>query len=241
MNSKSGKIMRVIALVLMGTTAIFTLLGGVGTACVAWNASFYPPFKMFTPYMPTMQLLVYISVFAAMLLLVSTYALVRGDKWSWLGSVILLAIGMGAAAYQMYVSSTLRYTSFFNTAPTNMRFYISLITLVYMLVIRIPTVWQKVDLFGPWRGKGSRATGGGLAALMAGIVAVTTPLWAGETHMLDGYNLVNYFEVPLMVLAWSLLILGLGLILCSGMGITLKQVAGFLRKASPSPAAARRN
>jgi hypothetical protein len=190
--------------------------------------------------MPTMQILVYISVFAAMLLLVSTYALVRGDKWSWIGSVILLAVGLGAAAYQMYVSSTLRYKSFFDTAPTNMRFYITLITLVYMLILRIPSVWQKADLFGPWRDHGSKTLGGGLAAFMAGIIAVTTPLWAGETHMLDGYNLVYYFEVPLMVLSWVLLLGGLALIILPAMGVPLKQVFSTWRKDSLHSAIDRR-
>jgi hypothetical protein len=36
-----GKIARIIGIVLLGLTAVITLLGGIGTTCVALNAANY--------------------------------------------------------------------------------------------------------------------------------------------------------------------------------------------------------
>ena len=85
------KILRGVAIVFMSLTVLMTLLGGVGTTCVAWNADKYGKvYAMFVPYMPTYQNFVYLSVAAAMVGGIVTYALVRREKWAYLGALITL-------------------------------------------------------------------------------------------------------------------------------------------------------
>jgi hypothetical protein len=228
-----GKVLRVLAIVGMALTSAFTLLGGVGTACLAWNADKYgKAFAAFVPQMPVFQIFVYLSVLVGMAGVVAAYALLRGDKWAYWGSVVILVVGVVIAAIQMYDSSILRKVSFFDTAPTSMRFFITLLTLVLFLILRLPRFRKLVDFSAPWKGQGSRPAAGGLAAVTVGVVILTTPVWAGASHMLDGYNLVNVLQVPLMVMGTLLLLLGIGLLVKATLGVSIGQVLALIRRGS---------
>ncbi len=53
---------------------------------------------------------------------------------------------------------------------------------------------------------------GGVALIVSGMLVLTTPLWVGETHMLDGYNLVYTLELPLLLDGSLLVVGGLGML-----------------------------
>lgn len=53
--------------------------------------------------------------------------------------------------------------------------------------------------------------------MVAGLVTITTRFWAGPTHMVNGYNLVDVLAIPLAVVG-ALLILG-GAWLLFGRGV----------------------
>src|SRR5512135_1400471 len=109
MKNKLGVILRGVLVVLMGATTVMTLLGAVGTACLAWNGDKYgPAFKWIVPYMLNYQVVVYVSLAAA----VVCYAIARGDRWFYIGGLITLLVAGGAVAYQMYMTSTLRNIPF---------------------------------------------------------------------------------------------------------------------------------
>ena len=220
-------------MLLMGLTAAFTLLGGAGTICVAWNADQYgPAFAAFVPNMPMYQMFVYVNVLLAMVGIVVTYALTRGYRWAYTGALVTLLLILGMAAYQMFFSSTLKQTSFFDTAPTSMRFYVTFLTLAMFLAVKLPGIRERVDFTAPWRGQGSRKATGGLTASIAGAVIITTPVWAGASHTLNGVNLANIFEIPLTVGGWLLVLLGLGLLVETALGITRAQVVTLIRRHS---------
>ncbi len=200
MKNRLGAVLRGVLVVLMGLTMVMTLLGAVGTSCVAWNADKYgKAFALFVPYMPTYQVLVYVSLVAAVAMTLVTYAIVRGDRWFYIGALLALLVGGGAAATQMYYTSSLKQVSFFATPPTNIRFYLTALTLILFLLVRIPGVWNKAGLGRPATGTGSYTAPTGLALFLAGVLILTTPVWAGPSHMLDGYNLVYTLEVPLLI------------------------------------------
>ena len=48
-HSDFGKVLRIIAIVLMALTAAFMLMGGVGTSCVAWALEKFPSFSAIAP------------------------------------------------------------------------------------------------------------------------------------------------------------------------------------------------
>ncbi len=205
------RIMRGIAIVLLALSTAMTLLGGVGTTCVAWNADKYgKAFEMFVPYMGEYQILVYASVAVGVAASIVTYALLRREKWAYIGALVTLLGCLGTAAVQMYYTSTLKQISFFRPAPTNVRFFLSVLTLLLFLALRVPGIWKHADFTRPWGGPGRWAAPAGLSLLMVGLTTLTTPLWAGPSHMLDGYNLTLVLELPLLLGGWTMTVLGLG-------------------------------
>lgn len=208
MKNRLGASIRTVLIVLMAATAAMTLLGAVGTACLAWNGDKYgPAFRWIVPYMTHYQILVYVSLVAGIAAAIVAYATARGDKWFYAGALITLVIAGGAAAYQMYMTSTLRDISFFAAAPTNVRLYITLVTLIAYAIVRFPGVWSKAGFSGQKNKPGSPMAAGGVALIVSGLLILTTPLWVGESHMLGDYNLVHTMKLPLL-LDGSLLVLG---------------------------------
>ena len=214
MHNKSAWVWRGALALLIGASTVMTILGAVGTACLAWNGNLYPPqaFGWIIPHMPTYQVLVYVSLAAGIALAVVTYALARGDKWFYIGALIFLVIAGGAAAFQMYLTSSLKKISFFATAPTNVRFYITALTLLVLLIVRIPGVWNKTGLGNPGNGKGNFTAPIGLVLLLTGFLLLTTPMWASPEHVMDGVNYVLVLAVPLVVNGAAMMLGGAGLL-----------------------------
>jgi hypothetical protein len=113
-----------------------------------------------------------------------------------------LLLGLATAGTKMYFSNMLRGS----TAPTNMRFYFTIFALLFFLLLKIPGIREKVDLSKPGN-DGSSGAAVGMAMILGGILALTTPFWAGPSHIMDGYNLVLILQVPL-TLGGSIMILG---------------------------------
>jgi hypothetical protein len=213
MKNKLGSVLRGVLVVLMGATAVMTLLGAVGTACLAWNGDKYgPAFKWIVPYMLNYQVVVYISLAAGVAAAIVSYAIARGDRWFYLGGLITLLVAGGAVAYQMYMTSTLRNIPFLAPAPANIRFYITLVTLIAFAFVRLPGLWNKGGLGDPKNKPGSPVGAGGIAMIVSGLLILTAPYWAAPTHMLDGYNLVLTLEVPLLVDGIALVVAGVAML-----------------------------
>lgn len=218
MTAKPSRFLRVIVMILLGLTAAVTLLGGAGTTCVAFNAEkFGASMAPLIPVKPIFQVLVFVSLAAAVYGVYAVIRLGRGSARGYTQVLIFLAVAGLASAVQFYYSLTLRG----KTAPNNMRLYITLFTLAVMLLLRLPGLWAKTG-FGRGASGGSGRLAGGAALIVAGLVTLTTPLWAAPTHIIDGWNTVT-------VLLWPLLLLGAGLIVAGGLLLRPRKSVEVLR------------
>jgi hypothetical protein len=200
MKNKLGLTLKIVLALFLGASTVMTLLGAVGTACLAWNGNLYgPPFKWIVPAMPMYQTLVYISLVAGVALAIVTYAFLRGDKWFYVGSLIFLIVGGGAAAYQMYLTSSLKQISFLATPPTNIRFYITVATLIAFIIVRFPGIWNKSGLDSGKSSGGRFTAPTGMALMLTGVMLMTAPMWASPEHVIDGFNYVTTLQVPLFI------------------------------------------
>ena len=211
--TKFGAMLRGVLGVLLGATVTMTLLGAVGTVCIAWSADKYgKALADYVPYMSAYQTLVYIKLVIAVVGIVVTYAFLRAERWSYVGALLTLLAGLGAATAQMYDTSIIRDIPFLAVAPTNIRFYLTSVTLLAFLIVRIPGIWNKCGLSNTTSKPGSPMAAGGVALIVAGLLMLTTPWWVGDTHMLGGYNLVNTLQAPLLIDGTLLVLGGLGMI-----------------------------
>ena len=212
MTNKSGLVWRIILVIAMGLATTMTLLGAVGTACLAWNGQFYgPAFKWIVPYMPTYQNLVYVSLAAGVAMTLVCYAIARGDRWFYIGGLVTLIIGGGAAAVQMFYTSSLKGVAFLATPPTNIRFFITLGAFILFLIVRFPGIWNSLNSKSP-NGRGNLGIPTGTALIVSGLAMLTTPLWAGPSHMIEDENMVLTLIVPILLDGIALIVGGVGLL-----------------------------
>lgn len=206
MKPKPSRFLRIMAIVFLSLTAAMTLLGAIGTTCVAFFAeNFGPRMAPLIPVKPIFQALVFISLIAGVYGVFSIVRLAKGRHAAYRQTLIFLVIGLAASGVQFYYSLTLRGS----TAPNNMRLYLTAITLVIMLLFRLPGIWQRSGFDSMSSEKAKRDGAGGLALILCGLVTITTPIWAYPTHNINDINTVN-------VLFWPLLLVGAFLILIGG-------------------------
>ncbi len=207
---RPSKVLRGIAVTLMGMAVVLTLLGGVGTTCVAFGAEKYSSMVSLVPYKPLYQALVVVSVAVGIWGIVVTISLLRGSATAYRNALLVLFIGALSAGVQMVVSQTLRGAS----APVNVRFYLTAFALAVFLLLRLPPLWQNVDFTQSIRGAGSNAASAGTALIVCSIVTLTIPVWAGPSHTVpSGENWVDVLEIPLQVSGWGMMMTGVVLLL----------------------------
>lgn len=194
MNSGFGKIIRVIAIILMGVTAALNLLGGVGTTCAAFLTKNFPSMANLMDFRWLYQILVVLTIALGLGNIWSTISLSRGKRDSYRTALVLLFAGTILGAIHMAASLALRGKA----VPANMKLYANVLTLIVFLILGLPGIREKVS-FSKNGSPASGAAAGGLAAILAGIITLTTWVWVSPSHTYQGENWVNVLYVPLLI------------------------------------------
>jgi hypothetical protein len=220
MKNVSGKVLRVIAIIFMAMTAAMNILGGAGTSCAAFFTKNYPPYWVLIKpidYRWLYQSFVITTLAIGIAGIAVTVGLVRGGKHAYRNALIVLLIGTVLNAIH-YITSL---TVIGKAAPANVVFYINVFTLIIFLILAIPALRAKVD-FSKSGKKTDKMTGGGLAAMVAGVVILSTPMWVGASHVYMGGNWVDVLAWPIYV-SGTILALGGMVLLAWGAWMTQDQ------------------
>lgn len=208
--TKPNPFLRFIAIALLGLTAVFTLMGGVGTTCVAFNAEKYDSMLPLVPVKPVFQALVVISIAAALYGIYATVQAVRRRSNAYKAALIFLIVGALSSGVQFYYSLTLRGS----TAPNSMRLYLTIFTLAVFLLLRLPPLWKRsgFDVNASGGADNTDAAIGGAALVLGGLLALTTPIWAAPTHTLGGFNYAGIINLPLAAAGLGMILGGAALL-----------------------------
>lgn len=210
MNTSPGKILRVVAIILVTLTAAMNLLGGIGTSCAAFFTKNYPPYWVLikpVDYRWLYQTLVVTTVAIGIAGIAVMVALLRGRKHAFQNTVIVLVIGTVLSAIQYFTSLAV----IGKAAPANVKFYTNIFTLVVFLILAFPAIRAQVDFSKGGKG-GDPLMGGGAAAMLAGILTLSTPMWVGASHLYMGRNWVDLLAWPIYVTGTVLTLGGLALL-----------------------------
>jgi len=197
---RPSKLGRIVALILMGLTVFVTLMGGIGTTCVALGAENYDSMVGLVPYKPLYQALVVLSIAAGIWGIRVMIALVQGGKTAYHDALLVIVAGAVTSGIQTFVSQSVRGSS----APVNMRFAVTVFTLIVFLIFRIPSIWRRMMFDTRLKG-GTGKTAGGAAFAIAGLLTLTSPLWVTQTHMEPW---ISGIRLPLMVVGLVLAVAG---------------------------------
>jgi len=196
MNDRTGKVLRSVGLIFFGLATAMNLLGGIGTTCAAFLTRQYPPYwALIKQDMQWLyQGLVITTVLIGLVGIWVLIELIRGKKNAFRNALIVLVIGTILSGIQFYYSMQL----FGKATPANVKFFSNALTLILFLIFLIQGVRQKVS-FTKHEGGTDKETAGGLAAIMVGILLLTTPIWAGPSHTYQGMNWVHLLQTELNI------------------------------------------
>ena len=217
--NKTGKIIRIVAIIMFGLTAAMNLLGGIGTTCAAFssNVGYRMAFKELMDYRWLYQILVVTTILIGLAGIWALVRLIRGGTTVYRDAVIVLVIGSLLGGIQYFASMSLRGEA----APANVKFFLNLLTLVLFLLIKIPGIWKNVD-FSSKGGKAETRVGVGLATIVTGVLTLTVFTWAGPSHTFFGENWTHVLIGPLSIIG-TLLIFGGVYLLGRSIADTLSQ------------------
>lgn len=211
-NSFFAKFLRFIGIVLMALTGGFTLLGGIGTSCAAFNPTgFGESMAPLAPFQWLYILFVLTGIAIGVWGIWATVKLVKGAPDSYKMSLKVLVAGMVIGFIHIYASRALRGKSM----PVDAVVYTTVLTLIVFLLFRIPFIWQGVD-FTKGNTK-SNLPAGGAAAILLGIMTLTIQHTMASTHTWGGVNYADAFNMSMTMIGIGLLLLGAGLFVGAAM------------------------
>ena len=142
---RTGNTLRTIAIVGMGLTATMNIVGGIGTVCAAFLTKDFPPMWALLDYQWLYQALMIATILIGLAGVWVTVRLIRGGPGTYRWALLTLIIGTIVAGIQVYASFVLRG----KTVPANIKLYTNLLTLIYFLVLRIPSLFDRVRFDDP--------------------------------------------------------------------------------------------
>lgn len=200
----TGKVLRIVGIVLLGVTAVITLLGGAGTTCVALDASKYDSMVALADYQWLYILYVLAGIVIGALGIWATRLLVKGRRNAYRLALIALVAGLAVGILHMATSRTLRGASM----PVDFIVYATALTLAVFLLFRIPGIWNQVKFTE--QDEDISGFGTGIAMIVAGVTILTVHLWAGPTHVINGVNYAVVWDTQLAIIGWAVTLLGSG-------------------------------
>lgn len=197
-----AKTLRIVGIILMSMTGAFTLLGGLGTSCVALKPKGFGPAFIKLASMQWLYI-VFVVVTAAIgvMGIRAVFLLVKGRKNAYRYSIIALVLGLIVGIIHMAVSRSLRGSSM----PVDAVVYTTILTLVFFLIIRIPSIWVEVNFD---KASSESKESGGAAAIVMGFMFLSIPYLMSSTHTFGGVNYANVWFPIMNSIGCILVVLG---------------------------------
>jgi hypothetical protein len=204
--TKFGKAVRIAGIILVGLTAVFHLMGGIGTTCVALGAENYDSMVGIVPFKWLYQIFVVVTIGIAVFGFRSTVQFAKNKDSAYKNAVIVLVVGVVVTGIHVIASQILRGKSM----PNDIRLYLNILTLIVFLLFRISRLRNAMGMDGgPGKGGASEL---GATFILMGIAALTVQIWAGPTHTFNDINYADIWRNELMAFGWILVIIGIPII-----------------------------
>jgi len=202
-----AKSLRFIGILLMALTGGVTLLGGVGTTCVALNPTGFGESMAALAKLQWLYILfVLLGIAIGVWGIRATIALIKGADNAYNESVYVLLAGAVIGFMHIMISRSLRGASM----PVDAVVYVTVLTLVIFLLFKIPAIWQGVDFTKAKASEGKKT--GGAAAILLGLLTLTIQYTMGSTHTWGGVNYADAFQATVTLIGIGSISLGLRLL-----------------------------
>jgi hypothetical protein len=202
-----GKTLRVLGIILMGITSVFTLMAGIGTTCVAVAAeNFSEKMAVLAPYSWLYILFVIITTAIGVYMVKALISLIKKRQNGYRDTIISLILGIIIGVIHMIVSRSLRGSSM----PTDGVVYVTVLTLIVFAIFKIPGIWKELHQDGT-KPDDINTTAAAFTLLLCGIAVLTAPVWGASTHIFveGGQNWANAWPTQMNLIGFLLLLAGI--------------------------------
>lgn len=220
-----AKFLRFVGILFMGLTAALTILSGIGTSCVAIDATRYSSMKALADYQWLYVFYVLVTTAIGIFGVRATISLVRGHKTAYRDALVALSSGTLIGAIHIFTSRAIRGSSM----PVDVIVYATVFTLAIFLIFGLPKISRMVGF--EEGSDNDKTAAGGMTAIVAGMLFLSVHMWAEPTHMIDDVNYADAFHIRMMLVGGGLVLLGIGLLWKSVW--CLEQEKGKSRKSIP--------
>lgn len=213
-----AKGLRILAIVLMGITAFFTLASGAGTVCVALAAErFGEAMAALVPYKGVYLFFVVVTLAVGVMGVRAMVMLIRGRKGAIRFTLSTLVAGILVGGIHIIVSRALRGKSM----PTDPVVYTTLLTLLLFLILRLPPLREKINFEQSEQGSPTNLIAAAITLVSCGILALTISIWAGPSHTFEpgGINWADAWATFMNILGASLCLAGVVIFLDGKYGL----------------------
>jgi hypothetical protein len=198
-----GKILRFLSILLLSISALFNLLGGVGTTCVALNPAGYGgSFEAIIRMQWLYILFVIITTAFGVMMVRAVFLWIRGRTNAYRYTLISLIGALIVGITHIIASRSLRGGSM----PVDVVVYATLITLVIFLIIKVSGIWEKMA--DARSGSNENDLSAGVSAIVVGILCFNIDQIMHQSHIINGINYANTFHLPMTFLGWILISVG---------------------------------
>lgn len=200
-----AKVLRILGIVLMSFTAVFTLMGGAGTSCVALNPTgFGGKFAGIVSFQWLWILFVLVGVAAGILGVRAVVMLIKGSKMAYRDAMIALLLGTILNLIHMLASRALRGASM----PVDGVLYTNVLTLLVFLLFRIPGIWKSVNFERPSEDQQTGRKAAAFSMMIVGMLTLTIQFMMAPTHTIDGINYANVWHVVMSIIGSGSIFVG---------------------------------
>ena len=216
-----AKLLRIVGIVFMSLTALFTILGGAGTTCVALNPTgFGDTFAPIAKFQWLYILFVLVTVAIGVMGVRAVVLLVKGKENAYRYSIIALMMGTVVGAIHMAFSRNLRGGS---SMPVDMVVYTTVLTLIIFLIFRIPAIWQGVNFEKPEGENKNSKQAGAIALGACGLLSLTIQFLMAPTHTIGGINYADVWHTTLTLLGLVLILGGMAMAVYTKFAVARRQ------------------
>jgi len=213
-NSIFAKILHWTGIVLMGLTAGFTLMGGIGTVCAAlFTEKFAAGSESMAKllgwsWLYTIFMLVTIAI--GVMMIRATVLLIKGASTAYRDALISLVAGVVVGGIHIFASRAIRGSSM----PVDMVVYTAVFTLIVFLLFRLPPIWQGVNFEKLSAEKSNENLPAAITLFANSALAFSIQFIAGGTHTWGGVNYADAFHVSMNLIGVGLVLAAILLIAC---------------------------
>lgn len=208
--TKFGKFLRIVGLILLGLTAIFHLLGGIGTSCVALGAEKYDSMSGIVPYKWAYITFVVLTIAIGIYGIRATTRFSRNKEKSYQDAILFLLVGIIVSTIHMFTSRALRGTSM----PNDARVYMNALTLIVFALFNFRKL-RKIMAIDSNIEIESGSGGLGVALVVMGLTTLNVHTFMQTTHTWNGINYADVWHTQLQIAGFGLVIVGISLALTS--------------------------